>query len=85
MNAVTELWIHKHPDFYFYCSIDVKQNYLRELKENGFIRVKHKSGEEITPDIGTKNLSDSPFEYHADKLVTSGKLVEQRKAKQKPR
>ena len=57
--------------------MDVKQNYLRELKENGFLLVKHKKGEEITPDIGTKNLSESPFEYHAAKLVTSGELREQ--------
>jgi hypothetical protein len=36
--------------------VDVKQNYLRELKEKGFIRVLHRSGTEITPDISTKNV-----------------------------
>ena len=36
--------------------MDVKQNYLRELKEKGFIRVLHGSGTEITPDISTKNV-----------------------------
>jgi hypothetical protein len=35
--------------------VDVKQNYLRELKEKGFIRVLHRSGKEITPDVSTKN------------------------------
>jgi hypothetical protein len=35
--------------------VDVKQNYLRELKERGFIRVLHRAGTEITPDISTKN------------------------------
>ena len=41
--------------------MDVKQNYLRELKENGFIHCLHKSGKHIRPDIGTKNLSIQPY------------------------
>ena len=48
--------------------MDVKQNYLRELKENGFIIVKHKKGDQITPDIGTKNISEAPLELHSSKL-----------------
>ena len=63
--------------------MDVKQNYLRELKENGLIQVLHKRGEEITPDIGTKGLPEAPFEYHADKLSTEGELVEKVKEKKK--
>jgi hypothetical protein len=35
--------------------VDVKQNYLCELKEKGFIRVLHRSGKEITLDVSTKN------------------------------
>ena len=61
----------------------VKQNYLRELGEDGLIQVLHKRGGEITPGIGTKNLPEAPFEYHADKLSTEGELVEKVKEKKK--
>ena len=56
--------------------MDVKQNYLRELKEAGFLIVKWKSGDELTPDIGTKNTQGAIFEYLSDRLVKGGKLEE---------
>ena len=37
--------------------LDVKQNYLCELKERGFIHCLHKDGKTIIPDINTKNLA----------------------------
>tara|TARA_B100000780_G_scaffold239015_1_gene180618 strand:- start:385 stop:4227 length:3843 start_codon:yes stop_codon:yes gene_type:complete len=38
--------------------VDIKMNYLRELKENGYLHVVHKKNEggNIIPDVGTKNL-----------------------------
>ena len=49
--------------------VDVKQNYLRELKENGFIRVEWRSGEEMTPDIHTKNVTKQLFDRFSKELV----------------
>ena len=37
--------------------VDVKQNYLCELKEQGFLHIKHKKGTKIIADVRTKNLS----------------------------
>ena len=34
-----------------------KQNCLRELKSNGFLLVEWRSGEDLTPDIHTKNVT----------------------------
>ena len=39
----------------------VKINYLRELKEQGFIHVKHKSGTLVKADQGIKNLGVVDF------------------------
>jgi hypothetical protein len=50
--------------------VDVKQNYLRELKERGFLRVIHKSGLEITPDISTKNTDLRTHKKHSDKFMS---------------
>ena len=41
--------------------MDVKQNYLRELKECGFICCLYKEGTKILPDINTKNLAIQPY------------------------
>ena len=50
--------------------MDVKQNYLRELKESGMIRSMWKSGEEITTDMNTKNTQVKTFWYHSDKVMS---------------
>ena len=44
--------------------IEVKRYFLRELKEQGIIKIIWRSGDEMTSDIFTKNLSLSLFEYH---------------------
>jgi hypothetical protein len=49
--------------------IEVKQYFLREMKEAGIIEVLWKSGEEQTSDVFTKNLARPPFEKHAAKFV----------------
>ena len=51
--------------------VDVKQNYLRELKERGFIHVMHKSGKEIIPDVGTKNVPVEDFWTKTDTFMSS--------------
>jgi hypothetical protein len=51
----------------------VKQYFLRELKEEGVIEVKWKSGDEMTADILTKNLFGTLFAKHAEGLVGKDK------------
>ena len=50
--------------------VDIKQNFLRELKANGFLKVKWMSGEDLTLDTHTKNLSSSLFEKYRKELVS---------------
>ena len=50
--------------------IDVKQNFLRELKSNGFIRVEWKTGEDMTPDMHTKNVPKKLFDKYSSELVS---------------
>ena len=50
--------------------MDVKQNFLRELKAAGFIRVEWKSGEDMTPDMHTKNLPKVLFDRYSAELVS---------------
>ena len=38
-----------------------KFNYIRSLKESELVEVKKKDGEEILPDIGTKNTAYKQF------------------------
>ena len=52
--------------------IEVKQYFLRELKEAGIIHVVWEPGEEMTSDIFTKNLGGSAFEKHKSKFVSIG-------------
>ena len=49
--------------------IEVKQYFLRELKEAGIIEIKWTSGDDMTSDLFTKNLSGPTFEKHASKFV----------------
>jgi hypothetical protein len=50
--------------------VDVKQNYLRELKEGGFLRVIHRSGTEITPDVSTKNTDLNQHKKQTNKFMS---------------
>ena len=50
--------------------VDIKQNFLRELKGNGFLRVEWMSGDDLTPDMHTKNLPRSLFEKYRKELVS---------------
>ena len=56
--------------------VDVKQNYLRELKERGFIHVKHKSGKDLIPDVGTKNVPVEDFWNKTDTFMSSSESSE---------
>ena len=49
--------------------IEVKQYFLRELKEGGILVCKWKSGNEMESDIFTKNCARPLFEKHATKFV----------------
>ena len=45
--------------------VDVRQNFLRELKEDGILIIRWISGDENDTDIHTKNLAGPLFEKHA--------------------
>ena len=49
---------------------DIKQNFLRELKDNGLLKVEWMSGEDITPDMHTKNVSKILFDKYSKELVS---------------
>ena len=53
--------------------IEVKQYYLRELKEAGILKVQWKSGDQMTSDIFTKNLAGPLFEKHGYKFYGEDK------------
>ena len=50
--------------------VDIKQNFLRELKANGFLRVKWMSGADLTPDMHTKNVPKILFDKYSKELVS---------------
>ena len=50
--------------------VDIKQNFLRELKDNGLLKVEWMSGEDITPDMHTKNVSKILFDKYSKELVS---------------
>lgn len=49
--------------------VDVKSHFLRELKEEGLLVIKHISGDDNDSDIFTKNTSIKVFERHIPKFV----------------
>ena len=51
----------------------VKQNYLCELKELGYLHIKKKQNDKIIPDIGTKNTAQKLFEKQTKKFMTEPK------------
>ena len=46
------------------CHVDVRQNFLRELKENGILLVKWIPGPTNDADLHTKNFAAVDFETH---------------------
>ena len=48
----------------------VKHNFLRELKELGYLHVLKKSGDDIIPDIGTKNTAQKRFKKQMMRFMT---------------
>lgn len=49
--------------------IDVKNYFLRELKDQGILVVKHVAGDSNDADIFTKNTTTGVFERHLPKFV----------------
>jgi len=49
--------------------VDVRNYFLRELKDEGVLSIKHVSGEDNEADIFTKNTSGPVFEKHIHKFV----------------
>ena len=56
--------------------VEVKQYFLRELKERGLINVRWTSGESMTSDIFTKNLAGPLFDKHAQSVVGRDSYME---------
>ena len=50
--------------------VDIKQNFMQELKANGFLRVEWMSGTDLTSDMYTKNLLRSLFDHYSKELVS---------------
>ena len=50
--------------------VDIKQNFLQELKANGFLRVEWMSGTDLTPDMHTKNVSKILSDKYSKELVS---------------
>ena len=49
--------------------IGAKTNFLRSLKEMGFIHILYKKGTELIPDIGTKNVTKKDFVHNTNKIM----------------
>jgi hypothetical protein len=56
--------------------IEVRQYFLRELKEDGICEVIWISGENMPSDTLTKNLSRQPFERHNKRFVGNDKYMD---------
>ena len=50
--------------------MDIKQNFLQELKVNGFLRVEWMSGADLTPNMHTKNVPKVLFDRYSKELVS---------------
>ena len=50
--------------------VDIKQDFLQELKANGFLRVEWMSGNNLTPDMHTKNVPKCLFDKYSKELVS---------------
>jgi hypothetical protein len=55
--------------------VEVKQYFLRELKEAGIIECHWKKGEDMTSDVFTKNLPGPLFEKHIKAFVGEDKYM----------
>ena len=65
--------------------VEVKQYFLRELKESGILKIQWRSGEEMTSNLFTKNLGGPLFEKHASEFVGKDKCHHESKQKQRDR
>ena len=65
--------------------IEVKQYYLRELKEAGILKVQWKSGDQMTSDIFAKNLAGPLFEKHGSEFYGEDKYYLESLMKNKKR
>jgi hypothetical protein len=56
--------------------VDVRNHFLRELKDEGLIVVKHVPGDENEADIFTKNTTATVFNKHIPNFVGIDKYME---------
>jgi hypothetical protein len=56
--------------------VDVRMHYLRELKDQGMIVIKHIPGEDNETDIFTKNTSTATFNKHVVQFVGHDEYVD---------
>jgi len=56
--------------------VDVRMHYLRQLKDEGMIVIRHISGEENETDIFTKNTSTATFNKHVVQYVGNDEYVD---------
>ena len=65
--------------------IEVKQYFLRELKEAGLVKVIWRKGDEMAADLFTKNLAGPLFETHASEFVGEDEYFQEHKSKKEKR
>jgi hypothetical protein len=58
--------------------VDVRNHFLRELKDEGLIAVKHVPGDENEADIFTKNTTAPVFSKHIPKFVGNDMYMEEK-------
>ena len=56
--------------------VDVRMHYLRQLKDEGMIVIKHISGEDNETDIFTNNTSTPTFNKHVVQYVGHDEYVD---------
>jgi len=57
------------------CHVDVRNYFLRELKDQGLLVIKHIAGEKNDADIFTKNVTSAIFNRHVPLYVGTDEYV----------
>ena len=57
------------------CPVDVRNYFLRELKDQGLLVIEHNAGERNNADIFTKNVMSAIFDRHVPLYVGKDEYV----------
>ena len=59
------------------CHVDVRNHFLRDLKDEGLLIIRHVPGDENDADIFTKNVTGPIFQRHLPTFVGTDKYMEE--------